>query len=563
MVSFSNANNLSRHLFSLGLLILVSACGGGGSTPMVTPPPPPVNQNNDLNVTLTGAGAGQVTSTPTGISCGSDCSESFVDSTSVTLQQTAQAGSSFNGWSGDCSGMGECAFNMSSPRTVTAEFIVDTTPTENDLTVTVTGSGSVTSTIAGIDCGTDCTETYESTEQVSLIATSEVGFTFDGWSGACTGTGACDFDMSMDRSVTATFIADSGSIQNTLSVTVVGSGSVTSDPVGIDCESDCSEDYDDDTVVTLTTSPDSGFILDSWSGDCVSNGSCVVTLSVARSVTATFVAAGQTSVLIENYSASGSVINLSGVSSDASGITWHPGIEQYLVVQNGTATIYRYNSAFGFMGQISISSIATDTEGLSWVEGNDVLIVSENNFAYKVSIDEFSTSVNGSENVAQRYRVAQQPTGNKGLEGVATRKSTGSQLVRVYTVQEGDNTGANSSTSKKIFQFDMPNPDPLVTLSYEDNGIEVTEPWNADDVFGDRLRDLAGLVYDPRTNHLIFLSERNKTGVNVLQVNPETGAIISELVVSGAGQFEGVTIGPNGELVFVSEPNQIRVYELN
>jgi len=48
-----------------------------------------------------------------------------------------------------------------------------------------------------------------------------------------------------------------------------------------------------------------------------------------------------------------------------------------------------------------------------------------------------------------------------------------------------------------------------------------------------------------------------------LQVNPDTGAIISTLDLSGAPQFEGVTIGPNNELVFVSEANWIRIYELN
>ncbi|PCI67743.1 MAG: hypothetical protein COB38_09385 [Gammaproteobacteria bacterium] len=554
--------NLTRKLLAFSLFIALSACGGGGgSTPTVIPPA--TSQNHNLTVSLTGAGSGQISSTPAGISCGSDCSESYVESTSVTLQQTAQAGSTFNGWTGACTGMGACTFDMSIDRSVTAEFIVDATPSENDLTVTVTGSGSVTSDPAGIDCESDCSETYDSATEVSLTAISDVGFTFDGWSGACSGTGECIFDMSVDRSVTATFVADSGTNQNTLTVTVVGSGNVTSDPVGINCGVDCVEDYDDNTVVTLSANPDSGFMLDSWSGACTSNGACVVTLDIARMVTATFTAVGQTSVLIENYSASGSVITISSIGSDASGITWHPGIGQYLIVKNGAATIYRYNENFNYLGQINISSIAQDTEGLSWVEGNEVLVVAENNFAYKVTIDEFSTTVNGSESVSQRYRVAQQPTGNKGLEGVATRKATGSQLVRVYAVQEGDNTGASSSTSKKIFQFDMPDPDPLVTLSFEDGSLDVTQPFNADDVFGDRLRDLAGLVYDPRTDHLIFLSERNKTGVNVLQVNPETGAIISELVVSGAGQFEGVTIGPNGELVFVSEPNQVRIYELN
>ncbi|PCI72747.1 MAG: hypothetical protein COB38_03625, partial [Gammaproteobacteria bacterium] len=376
--------NLTRKLLAFSLFIALSACGGGGGTTPTVVPPATI-QNHSLMVSLTGAGSGQISSTAAGISCGSDCSESYAESTSVTLQQTAQAGSTFNGWTGDCTGMGACTFNMSIDRSVTAEFIVDATPSENDLTVTVTGSGSVTSDPAGIDCESDCSETYDSATEVSLTAISDVGFTFDGWSGACSGTGECIFDMSVDRSVTATFVADSGTNQNTLTVTVVGSGNVTSDPVGINCGVDCVEDYDDNTVVTLSANPDSGFMLDSWSGACTSNGACVVTLDIARMVTATFTAVGQTSVLIENYSASGSVITISSIGSDASGITWHPGIGQYLIVKNGAATIYRYNENFNYLGQINISSIAQDTEGLSWVEGNEVLVVAENNFAYKVT----------------------------------------------------------------------------------------------------------------------------------------------------------------------------------
>ncbi|MFT6733408.1 MAG: hypothetical protein ACJAS9_001595 [Polaribacter sp.] len=555
MVSFSNANNLSRHLFSLGLLILVSACGGGGgSTPAVTPPPPTV-QNNDLNVTLDGAGSGQVTSTPAGISCGNDCSQSFSGSTNVTLQETAQAGSSFNGWSGDCSGMGACSFDMSVGRNVTAQFIVDTTPTENDLTVTVIGQGSVTSSPVGIDCETDCSETYDSSEQISLAVVSDPGFTFDGWSGACTGTGACDFDMSIDRLVTATFIADSGSIQNTLSVTVVGSGSVTSDPVGVDCESDCSEDYDDDTVVTLTAIPDTGFMLNNWSGDCSSNTSCVVTISEARSVTAIFVAINQSSILIENYSPQGDAFQLEEpLTTNASGITWHKELQQYLVVRNGSAIMFRYDENFTYLGNfVRVENlISTDTEGLAYVSNNKVLIVSEDGYASKVEVLESTETVSGISPDSQRYRIMA-AAGNNGLEGIAVKIGTQGQLDRVYAVKEG------SGGSMRFVHFDMPAPDPLTLLDYQSN-LTVTEPWDANQIFAGQATDLAGIVYDERTGHVIIVSHESS---RALQVDPDTGSIISTLELSGANQFEGVTIGPNGELVFVSEPNSIRIYELN
>ena len=68
------------------------------------------------------------------------------------------------------------------------------------------------------------------------------------------------------------------------------------------------------------------------------------------------------------------------------------------------------------------------------------------------------------------------------------------------------------------------------------------------------------MLYDERTGNLIIVSQESR---RALQVNADTGAVISTLDLTGAPQFEGVTLGPNNELVFVSEGNWIRIYELN
>jgi hypothetical protein len=66
-----------------------------------------------------------------------------------------------------------------------------------------------------------------------------------------------------------------------------GLGTIDSTPGGISCGADCAADYDAGTVVTLTASP--GVLLSSWTGcDSVSGNTCTVTMSAARSVTATF-----------------------------------------------------------------------------------------------------------------------------------------------------------------------------------------------------------------------------------------------------------------------------------
>lgn len=67
-----------------------------------------------------------------------------------------------------------------------------------------------------------------------------------------------------------------------------GSGTVTSDPGGIDCSTDCTHDYTHGTVVTLTATPAQGSVFLGWGGACSGTGSCVVTMNANKSVTATF-----------------------------------------------------------------------------------------------------------------------------------------------------------------------------------------------------------------------------------------------------------------------------------
>jgi hypothetical protein len=93
--------------------------------------------------------------------------------------------------------------------------------------------------------------------------------------------------MNEAKSVTATFTLNT----YTLSVSKIGTGIgiVTSSPVGINCESDCSDDYDYNTVVTLTAVADVNSTFVGWSGaGCSGTGTCVVAMDAAKSITAEF-----------------------------------------------------------------------------------------------------------------------------------------------------------------------------------------------------------------------------------------------------------------------------------
>lgn len=78
-------------------------------------------------------------------------------------------------------------------------------------------------------------------------------------------------------------------VVNSVAVTKVGNGSVSSDDRFISCGSKCGASYNQGTVVTLTASPSSGSIFAGWSGACSGNApTCTVTANNAVNVTANF-----------------------------------------------------------------------------------------------------------------------------------------------------------------------------------------------------------------------------------------------------------------------------------
>jgi len=116
-----------------------------------------------------------------------------------------------------CDAAGNCSAQSSQVNVTTLSALTPTVTFALDLTVV--GSGTITSTPAGITCSSNptadsvgCTEAYESDTAVTLTASSATGSTFTGWSGACTGTSTCTVTMAADKSVTATFTAISGLI---------------------------------------------------------------------------------------------------------------------------------------------------------------------------------------------------------------------------------------------------------------------------------------------------------------------------------------------------------------
>jgi hypothetical protein len=131
--------------------------------------------------------------------------------------------------------------------------------------------------------GFNCNEIAGATGSTYTLAPADVGHTLF-------------VDVAAHNAVGTTF-ADSldtapvgnGATQHLLTVSVNGSGTVTSSPDGIDCGDSCSAEFSDGTAVVLTPTPAPGATFSGWSGGgCSGTGGCSIALSANTTVTAGF-----------------------------------------------------------------------------------------------------------------------------------------------------------------------------------------------------------------------------------------------------------------------------------
>lgn len=127
-----------EYLLGTNLLLIDSDSDGysdyvevtAGSDPM-DPTVTPVNMPRYLSISKVRTGTGNVSSNPSGISCGETCGAEFATGAVVTLTATAEDGSIFAGWSGGgCSGTANCVINLKTNATITAAFILPEAPPE-------------------------------------------------------------------------------------------------------------------------------------------------------------------------------------------------------------------------------------------------------------------------------------------------------------------------------------------------------------------------------------------------------------------------------------------------
>lgn len=251
-------------------------------------------------LSLSVIGRGRVTSDPAAVDCAADCTVALACFDEVTLSATPEEGARFDGFTGDCTDAESCDLVFDDDRAVTASFV-----DVFDLEVSLLGSGEgrITSSPVGIDCGTDCAETFDDGTVVTLTQAEIGDSVFQGWGGDCASAGTADTCMvtlDQDLDVTATY---AGTFL--VEVDIVGGGDVGrrdgfTFPPRIECNgptTTCSEDVPDGDEVTLVASPEffpAVTVFSSWTaGPCMGSTDqvCTFTVDGDTTVEATFVAA--------------------------------------------------------------------------------------------------------------------------------------------------------------------------------------------------------------------------------------------------------------------------------
>jgi hypothetical protein len=231
---------------------------------------PAINNTGDLNYTLTGnSGAAQlevVLQDDGGTTLGG------VDTSSAT-PFTITVNSDSNSNSGN---------NPSPILNPTSSFTPGLKPLPPTMKLSVllsgSGKGRVTSEPQGIDCdnnGGYCQQVYETASWVKLIPIAMPGSKFRVWGGQSD----CE-DGEVFMNAIRGCIAYFDLLSANFTVNPIDNGTITSYPPGISCghhSGQCSHRFNVGTNLTLTVTPDAGWQLAGWEGNCDETGQTTLT----------------------------------------------------------------------------------------------------------------------------------------------------------------------------------------------------------------------------------------------------------------------------------------------
>ena len=240
-----------------------------------------------ISAVRAGSGTVSVTDTTTPSVCSAQASCLVPTGDSMSIAESATAGSVFTGWTGGtCTGRASpCTFAAATTQTNTAHFVAAVT-----ITAAASGNGTATvtdTTNAGLGCTGLASCLVPIGDTVSLLASPFGGSRLTGWSGgSCTGVvNPCTFPA-------ATTQTDTASFDNHVTISAAsggnGTATVTDASAGCFAQASCLGAVGD--VVMLTATPAAGYHLTSWSGgSCVgATNPCTFTAAASEVDTASF-----------------------------------------------------------------------------------------------------------------------------------------------------------------------------------------------------------------------------------------------------------------------------------
>jgi uncharacterized repeat protein (TIGR02543 family) len=196
----------------------------------------------------------------------------YDSNTVVQLMATPNIGYTFNGWSGDTTGLiNPLNITMNTNKNITANFTIK----QYSITLT-SANGTVAASPNQIF--------YDSNTAVQLTATPANGYTFSGWSGDATGsTNPLSLTMNGNKYITAIFTIQTLT-QYSITLTSTN-GMVVKNP--------SQALYDSNSIVQLTATPNTGYTFTGWSGDVTGSTNPVsMTMNANKNISANFTLIG-------------------------------------------------------------------------------------------------------------------------------------------------------------------------------------------------------------------------------------------------------------------------------
>ncbi|WP_028239005.1 SdiA-regulated domain-containing protein [Stutzerimonas azotifigens] len=255
--------------------------------------------------------------------------------------------------------------------------------------------------------------------------------------------------------------------------------------------------------------------------------------------------APEDSLWLPGYRVVTQALVIEGVDSDLSALTYDPDRNLLLSLTNKNTHLIEMDLAGRVLRRIPMRGFG-DPEALEYIgPGTFVVTEERNQRLYRIRIDDQTRVVEASEGV--QLSLGLNPQSNEGFEGSAFDPAAG----RLYIAKERD--------PLSILEIDgFTNMGAMAARP----GLHVRSDPDRDAALF--LGDLSSLVFDPRTGHLLALSDESRM---LLELDA-AGRPLSSLsldagrhgLTDSVPQAEGVTMDAEGNIYVISEPNLFYVF---